>query len=103
MSRTAIAIILLALASLSPARAHDAWWNGKEVDPATKRMCCGDNDVKHLTREQVKAVPGGYLLQDTGEIIPEARAQPSPDGEYWVFRWGSPIQTQCFFAPVQSF
>ena len=86
----------------TPAAAHDRWWNGKEVDPATKRYCCGDNDVTHLTREDVKVVPGGYRLADTGEVVGQSRAQPSPDGEYWVFRWGSPKQTQCFFAPIQN-
>ena len=82
-----------------PAAAHDKWWNGREVDPDTKRYCCGDNDVTHLTREQVKSVPGGFQLSDTGEFVPDSRVQPSVDGEYWVFRWGSPMRTQCFFAP----
>jgi len=94
----AIAIATMTIA----ASAHDKWWNGKEVDPATKRYCCGDNDVKHLTREEVKIVPGGYELQDTGEFVPESRTQPSVDGEYWVFRWGHPTSTQCFFAPSAS-
>jgi hypothetical protein len=79
------------------ARAHDAWWNGKEVDPSTRRYCCGENDVKHLTREEVRVTTGGYRLEDTGETVPFRRVQPSPDGEFWVFRWGG--QTQCFFAP----
>ncbi len=82
------------------AQAHEKWWNGTEVDPATKRMCCGDNDIKHLTREEVRITREGYLLHDTGETIPFARVQPSPDGEFWVFRWGSPVVAQCFFAPV---
>ena len=91
----------IALANTAAA-AHDKWWNGKEVDPATKRYCCGDNDIKHLTREEVKIVPGGYQLFDTGEIVTQDHAQPSPDGEYWVFRWGDPVRTQCFFAPLQG-
>ena len=97
-----IPVVLFLLALAAPAAAHEKWWNGKEVDPATKRYCCGDNDIKHLTREQVKVTPEGFQLGDTGEIVPHARTQPSPDGEFWVFRWGSPVQTQCFFAPVQS-
>ena len=97
--RAATALALFALCLTVPALAHEKWWDGKEVDPETKRYCCGDNDIKHLTREQVKVVPGGYRLADTGEIVPHERTQPSPDGEYWVFRWGSPVQTQCFFAP----
>jgi hypothetical protein len=98
--RSLALFLLLGLAGV--AQAHDKWWDGREVDPSTKRFCCGDNDIKHLTREQVKVVPGGYRLEDTGEIVPHDRTQPSPDGEYWVFRWGSPMQTQCFFAPIQS-
>ena len=85
-----------------PALAHDKWWNGREIDPATKRYCCGDNDVKHLEKTQVHVVPGGYRLDDTGETVPETRAQPSFDGEFWVFRWGNPVVTQCFFAPVDA-
>ena len=95
--------VLLFLGALAaPAAAHDKWWNGREVDPTTKRYCCGDNDIKHLAKEQVKLVPGGYQLADTGEFVAAERTQPSIDGEYWVFRWGNPVQVQCFFAPVQS-
>ena len=94
--------VLALLALATPASAHDKWWSGREVDPATQRYCCGDNDIKHLTKEEVKLVPGGYRLGDTGEFVPETRTQPSVDGEYWVFRWGNPVQTQCFFAPIQS-
>lgn len=84
------------------ARAHDAWWNGREVDPITKKACCGDNDAKHLDRNEITIVKDGYRLADTGEVVPFAKAQPSPDGEFWVFRWGSPVETQCFFAPVNG-
>ena len=98
--------VLLALiftgALAVPVSAHDNWWNGNEVDPSTKRECCGDNDVQHLTRDQVKIKPGGYEIAETGEFVPASRTQPSVDGEYWVFRWGNPMQVQCFFAPVQS-
>ena len=93
-------LVLLGLVSGSGAGlAHDRWWNGKEVDPVTKRVCCGDNDVKHLEKTQVRVLPSGYQLLDTGEIVSFDHAQPSVDGEYWVFRWGNPRQTQCFFAP----
>jgi hypothetical protein len=89
----------LALGSTS-ALAHEKWWDGKEVDPVTKRYCCGDNDIKHLEPSEVHVRPDGYKLDDSGETVPYAQAQPSPDGEYWVFRWGNPVRTQCFFAPV---
>lgn len=95
---------LFAGLSSGPALAHDKWWNGREIDPATRRYCCGDNDVKHLDKEQVHITAQGYKLDDTGETVPFGRAQPSVDGEYWVFRWGSPEkQTQCFFAPTPTY
>lgn len=96
MTKFVFVFMILATSAL----AHDQWWNGKEVDPWTKRVCCGTNDVFLLSKEQVKSVPGGMKLMDTGETIPNHRIQPSPDGLFWAFRWGK--ETQCFFAPVQS-
>jgi hypothetical protein len=101
MRVSALCLGLCCLAA-GPAAAHDHWWNGKEVDPITKRVCCGDNDAKHLDKSQVQVVKGGYRLLDTGEFVPFAHAQPSVDGEYWVFRWGNPRKTQCFFAPAPA-
>ena len=96
MIRFAIALAILAVATC--ARAHDKWWNGKEVDPATKAMCCGDSDIHHLTRDDVRVTPGGYIIKATGETIPHSRVQPSPDGELWQFFWGN--ETKCFYAPI---
>lgn len=79
---------------------HDTWLNGKEVDPRTKRMCCGNNDTKLLDDSQVHAVKGGFLIDDTGEIVPYDREQPSPDGRYYISRWGG--STACFFGPLQG-
>src|SRR6202012_5783263 len=91
------AIAFIALLAATPVAAHDFWANGKEVDPVTKRVCCGQADAKLLDKTEVQVVPGGYKLDDTGEIVPYDHAQPSVDGQYWVFRWGG--GTQCFFAP----
>ncbi len=94
--------LLLAGALANPASAHERWWDGKEVDPITKRVCCGDNDITHLEKTQVRVVPGGYELLDTGELVTFDHAQPSVDGEFWVFRWGKPKLVQCFFAPPNA-
>jgi hypothetical protein len=101
MRNLALSLVLAGFVS-APAAAHDKWWNGREVDPITKRVCCGDNDVTHLERTQVRVVPGGYQLLDTGELVTFDHTQPSTDGEFWVFRWGNPKQTQCFFAPTPA-
>jgi hypothetical protein len=94
------ALALLVLLAAVPAAAHDFWANGKEVDPVTKRVCCGQSDAKLLDQTEVHIVPGGYELDDTGEVVPYDHAQPSVDGRYWVFRWGG--GTQCFFAPFNG-
>jgi hypothetical protein len=100
--RVSLLFVGLFCLAAGPAAAHNHWWNGKEVDPVTKRVCCGDNDAKHLDKSEVQVVKGGYRLLDTGEFVPFAHAQPSVDGEYWVFRWGNPRKTQCFFAPAPA-
>lgn len=97
----ALTFIVWCLLGLTLARAHEKWWDGKEVDPVTKAQCCGDNDAFHLEKTDVEPRAGGWFIKRTGETIPYERSQPSRDGEFWHFVWGSPRQTQCFFAPVQ--
>ncbi|HMN73099.1 MAG TPA: hypothetical protein PKA55_14640 [Rhodoblastus sp.] len=92
--RRVLASILLIL-GVSHARAHDFWIDGSKVDPVTKSFCCGAGDCRAMPKEMVKVERGGYRLLDTNELIPFLRAQPSPDGEYWVCRWGA--ETKCFF------
>lgn len=95
-----VAATTFVLLMLGVAHAHSFWANGQEVDPITKRVCCGRADAKMLPKSEVHAVAGGYKLDDTGEIVPYDHAQPSVDGQYWVFRWNH--QTQCFFAPFNG-
>jgi hypothetical protein len=87
----------LAFVGITEAAAHDFWIDGKKVDPITKKLCCGDNDCQIISLEIAHVTQVGYLREDTGEMIPWHRVQPSPDGAMWRCRWGG--QTQCFFAP----
>jgi hypothetical protein len=80
--------------------AHEFWANGAEVDPWTKRVCCGQHDAMNLKPTQIHVTKEGYLLDDTGETIAFDRVQPSPDGLIWAFRWAG--ETQCFFKPPES-
>ena len=95
-------LALIALASpFSNSAAHDFWINGSKVDPVTKNFCCGAGDCRALPKSMVKVERYGYRLLDTNELISFSRTQPSPDGEYWVCRWGEGTrtgkETKCFF------
>lgn len=98
--QSVLALILL-VPGLSRAAAHDFWINGSKVDPVTKNFCCGAGDCRAMPKHQIRIERYGYRLLDTNELISFARAQPSPDGEYWVCRWGagtrSGEETKCFF------
>ncbi len=96
--RSSILVTLLMMGG--SAMAHEFWANGAEVDPWTKRVCCGEHDAKILQPAQVRVTREGYLLSDTGETIAFDRTQPSPDGKIWAFRWAG--ETQCFFAPPEN-
>jgi hypothetical protein len=88
---------LVAVHCVSRASAHDFWIDGRRVDPATKKLCCGENDCRRVPLEVAHVTQDGYRLDDTQETIPWSRVQPSPDGAMWRCRWNG--QTQCFFAP----
>lgn len=92
------AFLACALLSMTPALAHNFWLNSAQVDPQTKLLCCGQNDCHLIPVTNAHPTSAGYSLDDTGEVIPWPRVQPSPDGGIWACRWGG--ETKCFFAPV---
>lgn len=88
--------------------------NADDVGPVN---CClyknaegEQGDCKLYPEENVKIVPGGYLLAD-GEFIAQHDTNVSPPdpvtGEYYFYRcrhdagggWGDNPKTHCFFAP----
>jgi hypothetical protein len=101
-SKTAFLGSVLALAFFtSPAFAHDFWINhGDYKSPADGTHCCGDNDCKMLSPEEVKVSQRGYVLMN-GELVPFSEAQPSEDGEYWRCKRYDGSR-RCFFAPQPS-
>ena len=95
-------VLVVALAICAGAgHAHDFWLDGHKVDPVTRNYCCGASDCTPLSKDQVRVEQNGYRLLDTNEVVDFSRAQPSPDGEYWVCRWGGGTkggeETKCFF------
>jgi hypothetical protein len=95
-------------ATYKPAYSHDKWADGNEIPAWVKSSCCGPADAHHLIPEQVHRVKGGYKVDGYPEMVPEERALPSQDGDYWIFYnhgtydggqpWFSPVY--CFFVPL---
>lgn len=75
------------------------WINqGRHQNPAGE-WCCGPGDC--FIMAPVRITSAGYFLPQTGETIPYAEAQPSPDGQFW--RCKRPDGSRrCFFAPPPS-
>ncbi|GEM_PF-1586660 len=80
------------------ADAHDYWGNGREVDYATKQLCCGQNDCREVAPEAMHVSRTGiFSFDDTNLVIEIQRAMPSPDGRIWRCIWGGEIK--CLFVP----
>lgn len=86
-----------------PAVAHDQWANGEPVPSWVKLACCGPDDVHHLRPDQVRIQGENYIVEGYPSPIPVSAAQPSPDGEYWIFYRtlanGDKTRVYCFFIP----
>lgn len=78
------------------------WIEQRWTDPQSKQWCCNLSDCKPLAPGIVKAVPGGYVLTDTGEFIPNHRVLPVQDPNdqrYWACWYPHETKRRCFFAP----
>lgn len=81
------------------AHAHTSWINKGGYRNRAGEWCCGEGDC--FIVEPVRTLPNGYLIMAIGEYVPQAEAQPSPDGKFW--RCHRPDGTRrCFFAPPPS-
>ena len=84
-----------------PTFAHDFWINhGSYKSPTDGSHCCGDNDCKVLSPEEVRITPRGYVLTN-GELIPYSESQTSEDGLFWRCKRHDGSR-RCFFAPQPS-
>jgi hypothetical protein len=90
----------------APAMAHDRWANNEPVPSWVKTMCCGPEDVHHLTHDQVELRPDGYHIQGYHDVVPVSQALPSQDGDYWAFYRelgdGTTTSMYCFFTPFSG-
>jgi hypothetical protein len=104
--RAALAALAIACAPLpaieggTPARAHGEadWIMRGQHRNAAGEWCCGEDDCVTVAGVRTVALPEpGYRLPG-GEFVPQAEAQPSPDGRFWRCRRPDGSR-RCFFAP----
>ena len=92
------------------AHAHTQWADGSSIPDEIKKACCGEAEAHMLRDEDVWVEGGEYHVRGYRYTYPVSKAQPSPDGRFWIFYgtyWGDygnrekydgkPI---CFFAPT---
>jgi hypothetical protein len=93
------ALWLLAFVFGGEARAHDSWISREHLtDPVTHAWCCDERDTREET-DNIVAVPGGYLVKSTGEVIPKARVIWRSPGGWWRARNLGDGSTRCLIGP----
>lgn len=94
------AIVIAVLLCLVPgvAASHDSWIMRGGHRNAAGELCCNKDDCLIVRGVHSVSLPGpGYRLPG-GEFVPQAEAQPSPDGMFWRCRRPDGSR-RCFFAP----
>lgn len=97
----AAALLTLALLLAPfPASPHDSWISADRLtDPVSGEWCCNRIDCAALPGA-VRRQADGYLIGETGEVIPSARViWKSPDGLWWRCRNLSTNATRCLIGP----
>lgn len=96
LGTVAIPIVLLGLWVASPALGH-SWYDA---------ICCSDQDCRPMEPGAVEWTPGGYLIHESGELIPEDSyvVRDSQDGRYHRcslhYRAPQvPNETRCLYVP----
>jgi hypothetical protein len=92
----------VAVMAVAQSRAHDHWIQHQNLrDPVTNQWCCDERDTQEET-DNIEAVPGGYLVKSTGEIIPKERVIWRSPGGWWRSRNLSDNTTRCLIGPPQG-
>lgn len=100
---------LLIVAGTSAALSHDAgpgsWMNMERLtDPLSGAWCCSQIDCHPMPAGSVQQTDGGYLVEETGEVIAKPRViWRSPDGLWWRCAYGVGAlqsKTRCLIGPV---
>ena len=94
--------VIAMLFIIGPGLAHDHWISREKLtDPVTSQWCCDEKDTRE-ENDNVRAVPGGYLIISTGEIIAKERVIWRSPGGWWRSRNLSDGSTRCLIGPPQG-
>ena len=103
-------IITAVMALASSVQAHDVGCGGKPVPAEIRAQCCGKADARNLSESDVHHEDDHWIVTGLGQPIPDARAEPSPDGCYWIFTplplgsaeaMSTGMSIYCFFVPYE--
>lgn len=103
-----VAALIFALAATfsTCSRAHDRWANNEPVPPWVKAVCCGPEDVHHLSPDQVTLHSDGWHIEGYPDPVPVEQALPAPDGQFWAFfkeiHPGEFSRVYCLFTPFSG-
>ena len=90
-----LCVILINALTVSSVPAHDHWISRENLrDPVTGLWCCDERDTRE-ENDNVRAVPGGYLIISTGEVIPNERVIWRSPGGWWRSRNLGDGTTRC--------
>lgn len=73
-------------------------YRGFSVPGNPGQTCCGGNDCRALPDGDARAVRGGYSVIGWG-FVPNAEAQPGPDGHYHLCEYPKGVR-RCFLFPA---
>ncbi|MYZ50364.1 hypothetical protein [Propylenella binzhouense] len=97
LARFFAACALIATPVLAPvAQAHD-WY---------PLSCCGGQDCEPVSNRSIQFTSRGWLVKNTGEVIPFSVAKASPDGQFHRCRMkvSQPdSSTRCLFVPFTGY
>ena len=94
--RRLISVVAVASAIAAPAPATTPAEQVKRGDHRIAALL-GQTGCAALAKDEVIAVPHGFLLHRSKEFVPYDEAAPSPDGRYWRCTAGG--QRTRFLAP----
>ena len=92
-----VASLVLQLTFVSSAAPHD-WYTGFS-NPRTGEPCCNVDDCKPVASDAVRSTPQGWMVVETGEVVPYREALRSEDRDFHLCRKGS-WKEQRFLGPL---